>query len=142
MYGGCRRSCCLCGTPKTVVRLELPPRAIQLCRNDDVAPWDDVVGSASAFLCRSDWQIVSALVLEIGMSPLPRFDASRFAFDRRTDPGARPRNGINDDPERVERRLRERADAVLSGAVEEPSPAALVEARLVDWALEDLDVAE
>ncbi len=63
MYTGkIEKPCCLCGTPETVTRLDLPPRAVTLMRNGGPIAWRDIVGEVSIHFCASDWETVTDLV--------------------------------------------------------------------------------
>lgn len=142
MYTGrTKQPCCLCGATDTVARIDLPPQALSLLRNGEPIAWQDVVGEASIHFCESDWETVRDLVLETGMSPLPRCNAARAAFDLREDFEALTSIQTEvPDHDELERQCRERAQDVLEQ--DDPSDRALVEARVVTWALEDLNDEE
>lgn len=139
MYTGkTEKPCCLCDDQDTVARIDLPPRALNEMKHGDPIPWQDVVGEVSIHFCESDWDLIADLVLETGMSPLPRCNAARASFDLRSDFEAL----LDDrkepqDHDQFERRMADDASAVLDGRTEyEPSDRAIVEARLVRWTVE------
>jgi hypothetical protein len=144
MYTGrTEKPCCLCGAPETAHRIDIPPRAVQLLKHAGPIAWQDIEGEASLYFCEDDWEIVQELVLETGMSPLSRCNAGRASFVLREDFEALL-NATRDEPDQrpLEKRLSEEAERTLeryeSGdrAVETRD---LVEARIVTWALEDLE---
>ncbi|QCJ48026.1 hypothetical protein [Haloprofundus sp. MHR1] len=140
MYTGkTERPCCLCGERETVARLDLPPRAVTLMRNGDPIAWRDIVGEVSVHFCSSDWETVTDLVSNLGMSPLSRCNAAYASFDLREDFEALL-NATRDEPDQTEteRRFLEETDRVLTDADAETR--AVVEAKIVRWALEDLGV--
>ena len=144
MYTGkTEKPCCLCGSPDTAVRLDLPPRAIQLLKHGEVIAWQDVVGEVSIHFCASDWETVAELVLEVGMSPLSRCNVARASFDLREDFEAFTGRAVDEPDQRpLERRLWAESEAVLAGETDyPPSDRDLVEARVVRWALEDTDAS-
>ena len=125
MYTGkTEQPCCLCGREDTDARIEVPPRAVQLLDNSGPIAWRDIEGDVSLHFCADDWETVTDLVLDAGMSPLPRCNAARASFV-----------------------LREDFEALLNDTREEPDHGALhserdlVEARVVQWALEELETA-
>jgi hypothetical protein len=143
MYTGKReRPCCLCGDPDTARRLDLPPRAVRAMRYSGRVAWRDIVGEVSLYFCDSDWETVRDLVVETGMNPIGRCNAARADFDLREDFEALT-NAVRDrqDHRELEREMlaaaRETVDAYERG--DRPEERALVEARVVQWTLEDLE---
>jgi hypothetical protein len=143
MYTGkTEKPCCLCGAPEIDARLDLPPRALQLCKHSDPIAWQDIVGEVSIYFCADDWELVSELALEVGVSPLSRCNAGRASFDLREDFEALL-NDVRDEPDQrpLEEEMRtdahEAIDAYESG--EDVGEKRLVQARIVQWALDDLD---
>lgn len=136
MYTGkTEQPCCLCDDPETVARLDLPPRAIRRMKHADAIAWQDVVGEVSIHFCADDWELVSELVLETGMSPLGRCNVARASFDLREDFEAmlsRTREVPDHAP--IEERMRAESEAVLDeeGAHERR---ARVEARIIERVL-------
>jgi len=144
MYTGrTEKPCCLCGAPETAHRIDIPPRAVQLLKHAGPIAWQDIEGEASLYFCEDDWETVRELVLETGMSPLSRCNAGRASFVLREDFEALL-NATRDEPDQqpLEKRLSKEAERTLerykSGdrAIETRD---LVEARIVTWALEDLE---
>lgn len=135
------KPCCLCDDPDVETRIDLPPRAIQSMKHGDAIAWQDVVGEVSIHFCAADWETVSDLVLEMGMSPLSRCNVARASFDLREDFEAfTSRTRDEPDQQPVEDRLWHKAEQVLEGDTEyEPSDRDLVEARVVQWALAEHD---
>ena len=146
MYTGrTEKPCCLCGSPETAHRIDLPPRAVQLLKHAEPIAWQDIEGEVSLYFCESDWETVHELVLETGMSPLSRCNAGRASFvlredfeallnDTRAEPDQRP----------LERTVREEAERTLDryeSGDETVETRDLVEARIVTWALDDLGTA-
>lgn len=143
MYTGkTERPCCLCGSPDTTARIDIPPRAIQLCKHSGPIAWQDVVGEVSIYFCESDWELVSDLVLEVGVLPLSRCNAARASFDLREDFEALL-NDVRDEPDQrpLEAEMRSEAEAAIDayGSGEDVGHQRLVQARVVTWALEELD---
>ncbi|QSG09882.1 Uncharacterized protein HSBGL_0595 [Halapricum desulfuricans] len=143
MYTGKReKPCCLCGEPETTARIDIPPRALQLCKHSDPIAWQDIVGEVSLYLCENDWELVEELVLEVGVLPLSRCNAARASFDLREDFEALL-NDVRDEPDHRPLETEMRADAAAAiDAVqrgEAVGPQRLVQARIVRWALDDLD---
>ncbi|MFB6178131.1 MAG: hypothetical protein ABEI77_00220 [Halorientalis sp.] len=142
MYTGKRRTpCCLCGNPDTASRLDIPPRAVQLLDNSSPIAWQDIVGEVSIYFCERDWETVVDLVFDAGMSPLPRCNAARADFDLREDFEALL-DDVRDEPDQepLERAMLADATRVIESDVENNRDVqALVEARVVTWAMEDLD---
>jgi hypothetical protein len=159
MYTGKReRPCCLCGDPDTERRLDLPPRAIEAMKHSGRVAWRDVVGEVSIYFCRSDWETVRELVLETGMNPIGRCNAARADFDLREDFEALT-NTVRErqDQRGVEREMLAAARETIDAHARTPAHASgegagsdrgghrpeerdLVEARVVQWTLEDLGV--
>lgn len=135
------KPCCLCESPDVEVRIDLPPRAIQLLKHGEVIAWQDVVGEVSIHFCATDWETVADLVLDVGMSPLSRCNVARASFDLREDFEAFTGRTVDEPDQRpLERRLWIESEAVLAGETDyPPSDRDLVEARIVRWALEDTD---
>ncbi|MFB6146408.1 MAG: hypothetical protein ABEJ08_01815 [Halobacteriaceae archaeon] len=116
MYTGrTTQPCCLCGETETVSRLDLPPRAVAAMKHGGPVAWRDIEGAVSIHFCASDWETVRDLVVETGMSPLPRCNAARAAFDLRDDYEALT-NDDRPEPDQaaIERRLLEAAEATLA----------------------------
>ncbi|MFD1515458.1 hypothetical protein [Halomarina rubra] len=145
MYTGkTEKPCCLCGDRDTVTRLDLPPRAVRSMKNSGPIAWRDIVGEVSIHFCDSDWDLVTDLVLDTGMSPLSRCNVARASFDIREDFEALL-NDVRDEPDQTptERRMLEEAtetiDRVESEGVEAVNTRDAVEAYVRRWALEDAD---
>lgn len=86
MYTGkTEQPCCLCDSPETVARVDVPPRAVRLMKHGDPIAWRDIVGAVSIHFCESDWELVCDLVVEMGMNPLSRCNAARASFSIRED---------------------------------------------------------
>lgn len=148
MYTGkTERPCCLCGDSETATRLDLPPRAIQRLDNAGPIAWRDVVGEIAIHFCADDWATVRDLVLETGMSPLPRCNAARASFDVREDFEALL-DDVREEPDQapVERRMLAEADERIERAEREGRDAvntrALVEAYVRRWALAATDATD
>ncbi|PSP96899.1 hypothetical protein BRC89_13145 [Halobacteriales archaeon QS_4_70_19] len=143
MYTGkTGQPCCLCGREETSTRIEIPPRAVQLLDNSSPIAWRDIEGDVSLHFCEGDWETVRDLVLDAGMSPLPRCNAARASFVLREDFEALL-NDVRDEPDQtpLERELLEEADRVIAeydDADALHSERDLVQARVVRWALEEL----
>ena len=142
MYTGkTKKACCLCGNPDTKSRLDLPPRAVPLLKHSGAIAWRDIVGEVSIYFCESDWEMVSDLVLETGMSPLSRCNVARASFDLREDFEALL-NDIRDEPDHSDLEAEMRADAerVLENR-EDPyvDERDIVEARVRQWVFEDTE---
>jgi hypothetical protein len=144
MYTGkTEQPCCLCDDPETAVRLDLPPRAVQLMKNAGPIAWRDIEGDVSIYFCESDWAVVKDLVLDTGMTPLPRCNVARASFVLREDFEALL-NATRDEPDQdpLEREMLGDAAEVIEEYGEEGSLHSerdLVEAKVVRWALADLD---
>jgi hypothetical protein len=142
MYTGkTEKPCCLCGNPDTVSRINIPPRAVQLLDKSGPIAWQDIVGEVSLYFCESDWETVTDLVLDAGMSPLSRCNAARADFDLREDFEALL-NDVRDEPDQqpLETEMREESERVIAEYDSEDNIEVrdLVEARVVTWALDDL----
>ena len=143
MYTGkTGQPCCLCGREETSIRIEIPPRAVQLLDNSSPIAWRDIEGDVSLHFCEGDWETVRDLVLDAGMLPLPRCNAARASFVLREDFEALL-NDVRDEPDQtpLERELLEEADRVIAeydDADALHSERDLVQARVVRWALEEL----
>ncbi|MFB6207363.1 MAG: hypothetical protein ABEJ05_12650 [Haloglomus sp.] len=143
MYTGkTQQPCCLCGRKETAVRIDIPPRAVQLLENSAPIAWRDIEGDVSLHFCESDWETVSDLVLDAGMTPLPRCNAARADFVLREDFEALL-NDVRDAPDQtpLEREMLADAERVIAeydDADALHSERDLVEARIVAWALEEL----
>jgi hypothetical protein len=147
MYTGkTEQPCCLCDDPDTHVRIDLPPRAVQLLKHSGPIAWRDIEGKASIHFCESDWAVVRDLVLETGMSPLPRCNVARASFVLREDFEALL-NDTRDEPDQrpLEREMLADAERVVEEYDDRDalhSERDLVEARIVRWALAELDAAD
>src|SRR6056297_959678 len=140
MYTGKRQKpCCLCGNPDIASRLDIPPRAVQLLDKSGPIAWQDIVGEVSIYFCEPDWETVTDLVLDAGMSPLPRCNAARADFDLREDFEALL-NDVRDEPDQrpLEREMREKARDTIDQYESDDNAEVrdLVEARVVTWALD------
>ncbi len=144
MYTGqTERPCCLCGNPETAHRIDVPPRAVQLLKHAGPIAWRDIEGEVSLYFCESDWETVRYLVLEAGMSPLSRCNAARASFVLREDFEAFL-NANRDEPNQttIETEMLERADETVDryeAGDELVETRDVIEARVVRWALEDLE---
>ncbi|WP_181692247.1 hypothetical protein [Natronomonas sp. LN261] len=146
MYTGrTEKPCCLCGDPETAHRIDIPPRTIQQLKHAEPIAWRDIEGEVSLYFCQGDWETVRDLVLETGMSPLPRCNAGRASFVLRDDFEALLNaNRAEPDQHPLERELRQKAkDALERYEADDPhvEERDLVEARVVTWALDDLGPA-
>lgn len=145
MYTGTtEKPCCLCDSEQTVTRIDLPPRAVQLMRHGDPIAWRDIESTVTIYFCKSDWETVCDLVLDTGMSPLSRCNVARASFDLRADFEALL-NDVRAEPDQHERDRRMLAEARATidayGEDDHVEERDLVEARIIVWALEDLDGA-
>ena len=142
MYTGkTEKPCCLCDAGDIDHRVDLPPRVIQQLKHGEAIAWQDVVGEVSLYFCEQDWETVCDLVLETGMTPLSRCNAARASFDLREDFEAFT-NRTKDVPDHqpIEERFWTESQQILAGDTEyPPSDRELVQARVVTWALEDLE---
>ena len=147
MYTGrTEKPCCLCGWPETNHRVDIPPRAVQLLKHSGPIAWRDIEGEVSLHFCADDWETVRELVFETGMSPLSRCNAGRASFVLREDFQALL-NETRAEPDQkpLEAEMRADAESVLErhGAGDDHvEDRDLVEARIVQWALEDLESPE
>lgn len=142
MYTGkTEKPCCLCDAPEIETRIDLPPRAIQRLQYGDRIAWQDVVGIVSIYFCENDWETVRELVLDVGMSPLPRCNVARASFDLREDFEAFVTQQKDEqDHHALEERLWTESERVLAGDTEyPPADRELVEATIVTWVLDELD---
>ncbi|WP_363466057.1 hypothetical protein [Halogeometricum borinquense] len=86
MYTGkTEKPCCLCDSPETVARVDIPPRAVRLMKHSGPIAWRDIVGEVSIHFCESDWELVRDLVVEMDMNPLSRCNVARASFSLRED---------------------------------------------------------
>ena len=147
MYTGkTGQPCCLCGREETTARIEIPPRAVQLLDNSGPIAWRDIEGDVSLHFCESDWETVTDLVLDAGMSPLPRCNVARASFVLREDFEALL-NQTREEPDQrpLEAEMRADAESVIErydAGDDNVEDRDLVEARVVQWALEDLESPE
>jgi hypothetical protein len=142
MYTGkTEQPCCLCGNPDTVTRLDLPPRAVQLMRHSGPIAWRDIVGEVSIHFCRSDWDLVRDLVLNVGVSPLSRCNVAHASFDLREDFEALL-NQTREEPDQteLESRLLARSEEVLDRDDDLVEERDVVEATVIRWALAEFDL--
>ncbi|WP_277555392.1 hypothetical protein [Halobaculum limi] len=144
MYTGrTEQPCCLCDSPETVARIDIPPRAVQLMKNADPIAWRDIVGEVSIHFCESDWETVSDLVVDLGMNPLSRCNVARASFDLREDFEALL-NQTKSEPDQteLEERMLVAADETLSN-VDDPMTERrdVVEARVIVDSLAEFGVA-
>jgi hypothetical protein len=143
MYTGKREMpCCLCGDRETVTRIDLPPRTVQLLDNSGPIAWRDIVGEVSIHFCESDWAVVRDLVLDMGMSPLNRCNAAKASLDIREDFEALL-NDVREEPDQspTEQRMLDESERVIAeyNADATIETRDLVEARIIRWALDELD---
>ena len=147
MYTGrTEKPCCLCGRPETDHRVDIPPRAVQLLKHSGPIAWQDIEGEVSLYFCADDWETVRELVFETGMSPLSRCNAGRASFVLREDFQALL-NETRAEPDQkpLEAEMRADAESVLErydAGDDHVEDRDLVEARIVQWALEDLESPE
>lgn len=143
MYTGKReRPCCLCGNPDTARRLDLPPQAIEAMKHSGRVAWRDILGEVSIYFCTDDWETICDLVLETGMNPISRCNAARADFDLREDFEAltndmRSRQDHDAREEEMLADARETLAAFERG--DDIGEQHLVEARVVEWTMADLD---
>ncbi|MFC6835726.1 hypothetical protein [Halomarina ordinaria] len=142
MYTGkTEMPCCLCDDPDTVARLDLPPKVVPLLKHSDPIAWRDIVGEVSIHFCRSDWDLVCDLVLDVGQLPLSRCNVARASFDIREDFEALL-NDVRDEPDQTptERRMlaqaRETIEDAKANGVENTRD--VVEAYVRVWAMEEV----
>jgi hypothetical protein len=142
MYTGKReRPCCLCQSPETSHRLDLPPRAVEAMARSGRISWRDIVGEVSLYFCDSDWDTVRSLVLDTGMNPIGRCNAACADFDLREDFDALTNaNTERQDHDEKEAEMLRAARTTLAAFERDGSPEDrdLVEARVTQWTLEDL----
>ncbi|ELZ71845.1 hypothetical protein C457_07341 [Haloferax prahovense DSM 18310] len=143
MYTGrTDRPCCLCDDPKTVARIAVPPRAVTLMENAAPIAWRDIVGDVTLQFCESDWELVTELVLDLGMHPLSRCNVARADFSIREDFEALL-NSTREEPDQTEQedRMLAEARAVIDDA-DDPMVEVrdLVEAHVVVRAMAELGV--
>lgn len=142
--GQTEQPCCLCGQEETEARIDLPPRAVQLLENSAPIAWRDIEGKVSLHFCVNDWETVRDLVLETGMSPLPRCNAARASFVLREDFEALLNDTRGEPDQRpLEREMLADAETTLNNYGEDPhvSDQDAVEAWVVRDALTELDAA-
>lgn len=147
MYSGRpEKPCCLCDCVETAHRIDVPPRALTEMKHAGSIAWRDVEGTVSLFFCEDDWKLVRELVLKTGMSPLPRCNAARTSFSLREDFEAYL-NATRSRPDHapLERRLLEEARETVTryeNGDDLVEPRDLVEARIVEWVIEDAEDVE
>ena len=135
--------CCLCGQAKTESRIEVPPRAVTLMENSGPIAWQDIVSPVTLQFCADDWDLVSDLALDMGHHPLSRCNVAYASFDLREDFEAMLNETREPNHTELEGRLLDRSRDVLDSA-EDPltEQRALVEATIIEVAMDELDVAE
>ena len=135
--------CCLCGQAKTDSRIEVPPRAVTLMKNSGPIAWQDIVSPVTLQFCTDDWELVADLALDMGHHPLSRCNVAYASFDLREDFEALLNQTKEPNQTELEARLRERSREVLDSA-DDPltEQRALVEATVIEVALDELGVAE
>jgi len=135
--------CCLCGQAKTESRIEVPPRAVTLMENSGPIAWQDIVSPVTLQFCADDWDLVSDLALDMGHHPLSRCNVAYASFDLREDFEAMLNETREPNQTELEGRLLDRSRDVLDSA-EDPltEQRALVEATIIEVAMDELDVAE
>ncbi|AUX10063.1 hypothetical protein AArcSl_2441 [Halalkaliarchaeum desulfuricum] len=147
MYTGRpEKPCCLCDRSDTPHRIDVPPRALTSMKNAGPIAWQDVEGEVSLFFCENDWGLVRDLVLETGLNPLSRCNAARASFSLREDYEAYL-NATRDQPDHapLERRMLEEARETVAryeAGDDMVEPRDLVEARIVEWTVEDEESTE
>jgi hypothetical protein len=112
-------------------------------KHSEPIAWQDIEGEVSLYFCPDDWETVRELVLETAMSPLSRCNAARASFVLREDFEALL-NTTREEPDQRPLEAEMLADArdVLSryesgdNLVE---PRDVIEARIVLWALKDVE---
>ncbi|AFK19189.1 hypothetical protein E6P09_10430 [Haloferax mediterranei ATCC 33500] len=143
MYTGrTDQPCCLCDDPKTVTRIAVPPRAVTLMQNAAPIAWRDIVGDVTLQFCESDWELVSALVLDLDTHPLSRCNVARADFSIREDFEALL-NSTRDEPDQTEQEQQLLAEAhEVVGNADNPmvEQRDLVEAHVVIRAMAELGV--
>ncbi|ATW89188.1 hypothetical protein halTADL_2449 [Halohasta litchfieldiae] len=135
--------CCLCGQAKTTSRIEVPPRAVTLMENSGPIAWQDIVSPVTLQFCADDWDLVADLALEMGHHPLSRCNVAYASFDLREDFEAMLNETREPNQTELESRLLDRSREVLESA-DDPltEQRALVEATIIEVAMDELDVAE
>jgi hypothetical protein len=135
--------CCLCGQAKTTSRIEVPPRAVTLMKNSGPIAWQDIVSPVTLQFCADDWELVADLALDMGHHPLSRCNVAYASFDLREDFEALLNETKEPNQTELEARLSERSREVLESA-DDPltEQRALVEATIIEIALDELNVAE
>ena len=135
--------CCLCGQAKTTSRIEIPPRAVTLMKNSGPIAWQDIVSPVTLQFCADDWELVADLALDMGHHPLSRCNVAYASFDLREDFEALLNETKEPNQTELETRLRERSREVLN-STDDPMTETrdLVEATVIEVALDELDVAE
>jgi hypothetical protein len=135
--------CCLCGQAKTSSRIEVPPRAVTLMKNSGPIAWQDIVSPVTLQFCADDWELVADLALDMGHHPLSRCNVAYASFDLREDFEALLNETKEPNQTELEARLSERSREVLESA-DDPltEQRALVEATIIEIALDELNVAE
>jgi hypothetical protein len=134
--------CCLCGSPTTASRIEVPPRAVTLMENSGPIAWQDIVSTVTLQFCADDWELVCDLALEMDQHPLSRCNVAYASFDLREDFEAL----LNEtkapaDHTEMEERLLSRSQDVLADADDPMTETRdLVEAAVIDAALDELGV--
>ena len=116
--------CCLCGSPTTDRRIEVPPRAVTLMENSGPIAWQDIVTPVTLQFCADDWELVRDLAVEMDHHPLSRCNVAYASFDHAE----------------LEGRLLERSREVLADADDPMTETRdVVEAAVIDAALAELD---
>jgi len=135
--------CCLCGQAKTTSRIEVPPRAVTLMENSGPIAWQDIVSPVTLQFCADDWDLVADLALEMGHHSLSRCNVPYASFDLREDFEAMLNETREPNQTELESRLLDRSREVLESA-DDPltEQRALVEATIIEVAMDELDVAE
>jgi hypothetical protein len=147
MYTGrTEQPCCLCGREQTAHRIDIPPRAVQLLENSEPIAWQDIEGEVSLHFCDDDFETVTDLVLEAGMSPLSRCNVARASFVLREDFEALLHDTRSQpDQTPLEEELLADADRTIEryeAGDEMVETRDVVEGLIVRWALQDLDAGE
>jgi len=93
--------------------------------------------------CADDWDLVADLALEMGHHPLSRCNVAYASFDLREDFEAMLNETREPNQTELESRLLDRSREVLESA-DDPltEQRALVEATIIEVAMDELDVAE
>lgn len=94
------------------------------------------------YVCESDWELIEELVLDVGVLPLSRCNAARASFDLRADFEALL-NDVRDEPDQqplVAEMAADAEDAIQAyERGDDIGTQRLVQARIVQWALAELD---